>query len=398
MDVKRFILAIFVIILISCLTYAKCPTISDVTDEQQRCGAVCMKMQDLIAANNCVNDCNAKWFRDMEALGNCTDGLTEQTQHDKEVDFGKDQPKPEPVNEEQPKIEYTIEQYKEQFGTLGQLNGNIEYRRNKMFLPVPEGFIINPGDTLLTGDDGAAQIDYANKQINLGANTRVGFGIVNTNPPSVETPGLDWDLDPNYKHELDEMSFWKELFWSMVEFHHDNPPKYLYTCAKAIGGDIGSTLDCPFQAVMFVYNGFAWFNKKLGGEDYSSELDITPSIGVWTDGTEYTIQVDDDGTTTVTTIEGKVYVIDLKSLQAVQVLPDNKITVPVTQDGFSQEELQQMIILTDSGAIDKWWEDYTAKTIQKRKQIFLVLVFIVVMISALISTLIKRRMQRQNKK
>lgn len=83
----------------------------------------------------------------------------------------------------------------------------------------------------------------------------------------------------------------------------------------------------------------------------------TPTAVMAVRGTEFTINVDDDGTTTVVVLEGIVEVRDLTSNSIVLLEAFQMITVPKIPGGFEQQDMLERVTIVDPGSISRWWEE-----------------------------------------
>jgi len=83
----------------------------------------------------------------------------------------------------------------------------------------------------------------------------------------------------------------------------------------------------------------------------------TPTAVMAVRGTEFTINVDEDGTTTVAVLEGIVEVRDLASNSIVLLEPFQMNTVPKIPGGFEQQDMLGRVTRADPELIERWWEE-----------------------------------------
>lgn len=83
----------------------------------------------------------------------------------------------------------------------------------------------------------------------------------------------------------------------------------------------------------------------------------TPAAVVAVRGTEFTVNVDKDGTTTVTVLQGSVEVRDLASNASVSLEPSQGITIPKVPGGLQQQDMLGRVTTVTPGLIERWWED-----------------------------------------
>lgn len=74
-------------------------------------------------------------------------------------------------------------------------------------------------------------------------------------------------------------------------------------------------------------------------------------------GTEFTVSVDEDGTTTVMTLDGSVEVEDRTSHAGILLEAGQMVTVPKTPGGFTQQDMLTRVKAVQPESIDRWWEE-----------------------------------------
>jgi len=86
----------------------------------------------------------------------------------------------------------------------------------------------------------------------------------------------------------------------------------------------------------------------------------TPSAVTSVRGTEFTVSVDEYGTTTVMVLDGTVEVRDLTSNAGITLPANQMVTVP--KGGITQEEILEKAELVWPEEVDRWWEEDMAVT------------------------------------
>ncbi len=88
----------------------------------------------------------------------------------------------------------------------------------------------------------------------------------------------------------------------------------------------------------------------------------TPAVVTSVRGTEFTVNVENDGTTTVMAFEGAVSVTDITSNNGITLVANQSITVPNTPTGLTQEQMLGRVTRVPTETLDKWWEKNPAPT------------------------------------
>jgi hypothetical protein len=226
--------------------------------------------------------------------------------------------------------------------------GTVQILRDGKITSLDSYIKANAGDIIKTGPDGFIEYGLNNTKTKLGPDT---LGVVlglDKSDKKVTTP-LDWDKDPNYRPELDHWEFWKNTAMDLADFIGKNRPDYLKSCA------VGNIYECSWGTAQFIYGGVGWFNEKIE-TDFKRNMVVTPAVAMVPVGTEFSVAVDQDGATTVTTLDGEVVVMDLASRKCAIVGAYQSITIPKSTNGLTEAELLQSITKTDPSSIDKWWE------------------------------------------
>jgi hypothetical protein len=77
-------------------------------------------------------------------------------------------------------------------------------------------------------------------------------------------------------------------------------------------------------------------------------------------GTEYTLEVDTARIITVMVIEGAVSVTDTRNENSITLIANQRLSIPKTQTGFSQQDMLGRVKYLPPDSIDRWWEKDTA--------------------------------------
>jgi hypothetical protein len=231
--------------------------------------------------------------------------------------------------------------------------GTVQILRDEKITSLDSYIKANAGDIIKTGNDGFIEYSLNNSKTKFGPDTLgVTLGL-NNSDKKVTTP-LDWDKDPSYRPELNHWEFWENTAVDLLDFIDKNRPNYLKSCA------VGDVYGCSWGTVEFIHGGVGWFNEKIE-KDFKRNIVLTPTVAMVPIGTEFSVAVDQDGATTVTTLDGEVVVMDLMSRKSAIVGAYQTITIPKTNKGLTTAELQQSLTNINPNSIDKWWE----KPIQK---------------------------------
>ena len=88
----------------------------------------------------------------------------------------------------------------------------------------------------------------------------------------------------------------------------------------------------------------------------------TPTAVTSVRGTEFTVDVDADGTTTIMVFDGTVSVQDRTSNKGIMLAPGQMVTISVTPTGLTQEEMLGRVTRVPTESLDRWWEKSLAST------------------------------------
>ena len=183
---------------------------------------------------------------------------------------------------------------------------------------------------------------------------------IKANPPSINAQPGPWDFAKNLDiAESDEYPFLRNTLTNMMIV------SAAFADAMAPCAIVGAGLPviwaaCTGTVVLFVSAGLLLYQHHVN--DYSGiGVILTPSAAITHGGTDFTVGVDANGTTTVTAINGSVIVMDIRSNNSVRLINDQSITVPKTAKGLSTAELQQRVVYANPALIDNWWDKPPAK-------------------------------------
>jgi hypothetical protein len=231
---------------------------------------------------------------------------------------------------------------------IGSYYGNVEIIREGVSFPANHNIRVFPGDTIKTGPDGFLELTSGGRTVTVGPDTlgrMLGFDTANH---SVTVP-LDWDTDLNFKKELDNWEFWQTTFNDLKDFINETAPVYAIDCG------LGNIIGCQWGMIEFIDKGTEWFEEKMA-KDFGKSIVVIPTAVVVPLATEFTVQVADDGATTLTVLDGAAVAMDLASKKSVIVKANQKLTVPKTTAGLGTVELQQGLVSVDPASLDRWWD------------------------------------------
>ena len=126
---------------------------------------------------------------------------------------------------------------------------------------------------------------------------------------------------------------------------------------------------------------------------------ITPIAVASVRGTEFTVNVDEDGTTTVMVLEGFVEVRDLTSNAGISLPARQMVVLPSIPGGLTQQDMLGKVKVVWPETIDRWWEKDSAATGEQPVvrapsgigTVVMVVVAVIVIVMALIFALLLRR-------
>jgi len=206
------------------------------------------------------------------------------------------------------------------------IEGTVQLVRNGSTSPVTADLEVKPGDVVLTGKSGFVDLISDGGAIWLSGDSTYGNAeIGETKPGVVIAP--DEPLDPQ-NFQLDELSWWQKVGLFFAGTY--NPD--VYDTAKIYG----------FKKAHIVYRGAAYIEEKTEA-NAAPAMVVTPTVAVIPNGTTFLVEVEKDGATTITVLEGKVAVADLRSGKVVSLNVNQAVTVPKTVKGLSASDLQRRV-------------------------------------------------------
>jgi len=293
----------------------------------------------------------------------------------------------------------TVPVYRRISGTVKVDRGVLRVFRDGWINQESNGYEVRAGDTIKSDKDGIIGIVSKDGLVQLSGDTVVKFIGLDFDPVAprrVINPPLDapWAPDrTSFKYpEVDNMAFWNDLYDDIIDFHKENPPKFLLTCGRAVAGDVKSGIKCPLDMITFVEKGKTWFHKEIDSND-PPQLVVTPTVSIFTSGTKFTVEVAEDGSTTVTTLDGSVIVTDLTSRKSVFVSTEEQFIVSAGL-GKPPENVRTV----DSESVDKWWsEELIQEQTQDTKYPIVPAIIIFIIISSVIY-LLRKKLEKKGKK
>lgn len=231
---------------------------------------------------------------------------------------------------------------------IGFHYGGIEIIREGISFPANNDIRVFPGDTVKTGPDGFLELVSNGRTVRIGSDTlgrMLGFDMADGR---VTVP-RDWDTDPEFKNKLDDLEFWRSTLNDLKDFINENAPIYAIDCG------LNNIIGCPWGMLEFIHSGTQWFDEKMA-KDFGKSIVVTPTAVVVPVATEFTVQVNQDGATTLTVLEGAAVLMDLKSKKSAIVEVNQQLMVPKTDAGLSTAELQQRVADIDPATLDRWWD------------------------------------------
>jgi len=265
---------------------------------------------------------------------------------------------------------------------VDNVQGDADIIENDYVSPAEEGQEIRSGVTVRTGQNGNVGLSSDDgHKTKIGRSTTVGVAGINSTPSgglSITLPP-DAELDPIVKPPIDDSQFWKDLGSSLVDAHKVLGPQIAETALACVGAVLGvevpyvnvvASAECFRQSVYLLYNGQAYFTgePKIEGTEVivpGGPIVITPNVTVVPLASEFSIEVADDGATSIAVLEGPVWVMDVKSKAGVFVYSNEQIVIPNTSAGLSDEQMKQSVAKFGPGKTNIWW----AKPVTQQFQI-----------------------------
>jgi len=279
--------------------------------------------------------------------------------------------------EDKPKLE--LVSFEKPFRKMTFSKGQLKMLRDGKVEEIVDNTEFQPGDMVHTGDDGSMEITTEDTTIKIGKNTNLEFIGLEFDPvPNrriIPPPKAPWALDYEVRHKINDETFLKDVWADLVEFNKENPPKHIPSC-------LAGSINCLYETAGYIDKGVAWFDKKIKGESKSSMV-ITPESIIFPDGTEFSVEVADDGTTTVTTFDGRVLVMDLESRNIVAIGVNEQVTTRLE------------VTKIDPDLIDNWWEEIEEK--DNDLKIFLIILLISTIVVGIIGFALKKTAKPKSK-
>lgn len=236
------------------------------------------------------------------------------------------------------------------FPTLGRVSsiqGNVEIAKGESGekLQASTGSEVNVGDILVTGSDSDTIIGIESKNglVQLWKDTATMFVGIERRAESNGTEVV-LTLLPRATacQGLSDSALVRcDLFYEFLA--ESGIPERL---APEFLGTV--VLLSMWQGVMHFHSG-----------DYEGELTIdwilTRNVAIAPFGTDFTVEVASDGTTTVSTFEGVVIVVDLVSGDRVRLGSNEQLVLPEVA-GLSEEEMSSLTTTFDPNTVTRWWE------------------------------------------
>jgi hypothetical protein len=294
-----------------------------------------------------------------------------------------------------------IPQNREVHGTIKVNKGIVRILRDGLITQETDGYEVRAGDTIKTDKEGIIGVVSKDGLVQLHGDTVVGFIGLEFDPVAERRvinppPDAPWVADPSsFKYpEVDDMAFWNALYDDLADFHTENRPSFIISCGKALIGDALALASCGMDSAAFVYGGTAWFQKKIE-KDKAAGIVLTPTAAIHSVGTKFTVEVADDGTTTITTLEGSVIVTDLTTRNSVEVGTEEQVIVSKAAP-LVKEEPKQNLKNVDAESIDIWWSEELSKE-SADAEYPIIPVFVVFLVIVAVLWMIVRGLKKKGK-
>lgn len=213
------------------------------------------------------------------------------------------------------------------------------------------------GTEVKTGSDGIVAFEAPNQggTVYLGSNSDAGWvGLTSEIAPDngiqymIYPPVTGGTIFPNGNDQLNDLKYSIPLDIAIAVLVFSHPLGQ----AAAIGLFVeGGAFLLP--------NGVAYVKENV------SHLIAVPQGALAGDGTEYTVNVASNGTTTVQVISGSVIFMDPSSNNIITINTNQQLTLPpASQVGFTNQDLQSDVSSFNSASVNQWWaQATTANTI-----------------------------------
>ena len=235
------------------------------------------------------------------------------------------------------------------FPTLGRVSsiqGNVEIARGESGekLQANAGTEVKAGDILVTGSESDTIVGIVSKNglVQLWKDTATMFVGIESRPDSDGTEVV-LTLQPRATacQGLSDSALMScDLFYELLA--ESGIPEHL--ALEVLGTAV----------ILSIWEGTVHF---VSG-DYEGELTInlilTPTAVIIPRGTEFTVEVASDGTTTVSTFQGFVEVVDLVSGDSITLGADQRLVLPAV-GGLSEDEMRSLRTAFDPKSVEQWW-------------------------------------------
>ena len=234
---------------------------------------------------------------------------------------------------------------------------------------------IETGDLIKTAVDGnLGIISSEGERIKLGRGTTVGTADLVVTPDGEAHIVLAGLADAENFPPVNDNQFWQDVATEFVDAHREQLGPLAMEAAvsgcDAVEQDV-AILDCATHETYFFHQGYVHFAndeiQELSGITLAApgHLWVTPSAVVRSLSAEFSMAVEPDGTTTVTTLQGSVWVADAKSKASVFVESGEQIVIPISaSSGLSRGQMDQRVTTFDETKTDSWWSKPVSKQVQ----------------------------------
>jgi hypothetical protein len=140
--------------------------------------------------------------------------------------------------------------------------------------------------------------------------------------------------------------------------------------------------------IIQVISGLLHLKELL--EHFKNNFEVRTPIAVCAvRGTEFTVKVDSDSSTTTTVISGEVNVTATQTGNSVLLQSGESITV--SPGAISQSQMQQNVQSIDTSTIDKWWDNPSQNSGLSSMVIVGIIAVVAVIVVVVVFLLMKRR-------
>ncbi|MBU2560811.1 MAG: hypothetical protein KKD17_00800 [Nanoarchaeota archaeon] len=344
---KIICLAILVLFLSAGVSHAACiePDIATYTACTEGCPDAVTHTESYA---KCVNGCISTWNKAEDEYYACTKAEREQAEQKKR-------------EEEQRKAAMTfiVPVMKDPSYTGVKPGNTVEssHGLTKIFRGVDElvpsvGFTTAPGDIMTT--ENGASVELKSDYGTVVVDEDTDWGEIIITDDDVITPDVpEGILDPDYKLPPDDIDFYLRASRTLVEFFYqefDGEHRPSFNSCK-----INSPTTCIWGVIKYIYEGKVHLYENTPAR-YPRNPVLTPRAAITPDGTEYLVEVTKDGATSVTVLNGSVFVTDVASFNTTRVYANQKIVLPNDPDGLTRQELEASTTAIDPASVDRWWE------------------------------------------